>query len=119
MSSNQLEYKPGSANHVVDALSRKVKLASMTSQPQGDIMDLLREGLQHDPVAKSLIALAHEGKTKRFWVKDDLLYTKGRRFYMPKWGNLRRDLIKECHDTKWARHPRQRRTRALLESAYY
>ena len=61
-----LEYKPGSANHEADALSRKAKLASMTSQPQGDIMDLLREGLQHDPVAKSLIALAHEGKTKRF-----------------------------------------------------
>ncbi|RVW49000.1 Retrovirus-related Pol polyprotein from transposon 297 [Vitis vinifera] len=60
-----LEYKPGSANHVADALSRKAELASM-SQPQGDIMDLLREGLQHDPVAKSLIALAHEGKTKRF-----------------------------------------------------
>ncbi|RVW59550.1 Transposon Tf2-12 polyprotein [Vitis vinifera] len=90
-----LEYKPGSANHVADALSRKAELASMTSQPQGDIVDLLREGLQHDPVAKSLIALAHEGKTKR------------------------RNLIKECHDTKWAGHPGQRRTRALLESAYY
>ncbi|RVX13859.1 RNA-directed DNA polymerase-like [Vitis vinifera] len=72
-----LEYKPGSANHVADALSRKAELASITSQPQGDIMDLLREGLQHDPVAKSLIALAHEGKTKRFWVEDGLLYTKG------------------------------------------
>ncbi|RVW25255.1 Transposon Tf2-2 polyprotein [Vitis vinifera] len=114
-----LEYKPGSANHVADALSRKVELASMTSQPQGDIIDLLREGLQHDPVAKSLIALAHEGKTKRFWVEDGLLYTKGRRLYVPKWGNIRRNLIKECHDTKWAGHPGQRRTRALLESAYY
>ncbi|RVW69256.1 Transposon Tf2-8 polyprotein [Vitis vinifera] len=71
----------------------------MTSQPQGNIMDLLREGLQHDPVAKSLIALAHEGKTKRFWMEDDLLYTKGRRLYVPKWGNIRRNLIKECHDT--------------------
>ncbi|RVW74338.1 Transposon Ty3-G Gag-Pol polyprotein [Vitis vinifera] len=91
----------------------------MTSQPQGNIMDLLREGLQHDPVAKSLIALAHEGKTKRFWMEDDLLYTKGRRLYVPKWGNIRRNLIKECHDTKWAGHPGQRRTRALLESAYY
>nr|CAN62036.1 hypothetical protein VITISV_019703 [Vitis vinifera] len=38
-----LEYKPGTANHVADALSRKAKLASMTSQPQGDIMDILRE----------------------------------------------------------------------------
>ena len=29
------------------------------------------------------------------------------------------NLIKECHDTKWARHPRQQSTRALLELAYY
>ena len=115
-----LEYKLGNANHVANALSRKAELlASMTSQPQGDIMDLLREGLQHDPVAKSLIALAQEGKTKRFWVEDGLLYTKGRRLYVPKWGNIRWNLIKECHDTKWARHPGQRRTRALLKSAYY
>ena len=73
-----LEYKPRRTNHVVDALSRKAELASMTSQPQGDIMDLLRERLQHDPMAKSLIVLAHERKTKPFWVEDDLLYTKGR-----------------------------------------
>ena len=40
-------------------------------------MDLLNEGLQHDPKAKSLIALTHEGTSKRFWVENDLLYTKG------------------------------------------
>ncbi|RVW77954.1 Retrovirus-related Pol polyprotein from transposon 17.6 [Vitis vinifera] len=72
-----LEYKPRRANHVADALSRKTKLASMMSQPQGDIMDLLREGLQHDPVAKSLIALAHEGKTKRNVMKPSGLGTLG------------------------------------------
>ena len=81
-------------------------------------MDLLKEELQHDLVAKSLIALAHEGKTKRFWVENDLLYTKGRRLYVPKWGNIRQNLI-EYHDTKWAGHLGQRRTRALLELAYY
>ncbi|RVW86102.1 RNA-directed DNA polymerase-like [Vitis vinifera] len=37
--------------------------------------------------------------------EDGLLYTKGRRLYVPKWGNIRRNLIKECHDTKWAGHP--------------
>ena len=91
----------------------------MTSQPQGEMVDLIEEGLQHDPVAKSLITLAHEGKTRRFWVQDCLLYTKGKRLYVPKWGSIRRNLIKEWHDSKWAGHPGQRRTRALLESAYY
>ncbi|RVW63081.1 Transposon Tf2-11 polyprotein [Vitis vinifera] len=85
----------------------------MTSQPQGDIMDLLREGLQHDPVAKSLIALAHEGKLSGFrWRMT--YFTLRETTHVPKWGNIRQNLIKECHDTKWAGHPGQRRTRALL-----
>ena len=79
-----LEYKPGIANHVADALSRKAELASMTSQPQEEMMDLIREGLQHDPIAKSLITLAHEGKTRRFWEEDGLLFNKGKRLYVPK-----------------------------------
>ena len=91
----------------------------MTSQPQGEMVDLIKEGLQHDPVAKSLITLAPEGKTRRFWVEDGLLYTKGKRLYVLKWGSIRRNLIKECHDSKWAGHSGQRRTRALLESVYY
>ena len=72
-----LEYKPRSTNHVANALSRKAELASMMSQPQGDIMDLLKKGMQHDPKAKSLIALTYAGKSKRSWVEDDLFYTKG------------------------------------------
>ena len=82
-------------------------------------MDLIREGLQHDPIAKNLITLAHEGKTRRFWEEDCLLFTKGKRLYVPKWGSIRKNLIKESHDSKWAGHPGQRRTRALLESVYY
>ena len=113
-----LEYKPGKANLVADALSRKAELAAM-SRIQGELLTLIKEGTEHDPLAKQLVSLVQQGKSKRFWVEDGLLYTKGRRVYVPKWGNLRRNLIKECHDTKWAGHPGQRRTRALLESAYY
>nr|XP_048326679.1 uncharacterized protein LOC125421524 [Ziziphus jujuba var. spinosa] len=70
-------------------------------------------------IAKQLLQLAMEGKTKRFWIEDGLLYTKGRRIYVPWWDNIRKNLIKECHDTKWAGHPGQKRTRALLETNYY
>ncbi|KAE8704058.1 hypothetical protein F3Y22_tig00110461pilonHSYRG00023 [Hibiscus syriacus] len=70
-------------------------------------------------MTRELVKLASDGKTQRFWVEDDLLYTKGRQIYVPKWDNLRRDLIKECHDTKWAGHPGQKRTMALLETTYF
>ncbi|KAL5808962.1 hypothetical protein ACOSQ3_029653 [Xanthoceras sorbifolium] len=116
------EYKdvmPGKANLVADALSRKAELATMRSAPQGEVISLINEGLQHDSLGKSLVGLANDGKTKRFWVQDDLLYTVGNRLYVPKFGNLRKNLIKECHDTKWAGHPGQQRTRALLEATYY
>ena len=39
-----LEYKQGTANHVADALSRKAELAAMTSQPEGEMVDLIKEG---------------------------------------------------------------------------
>ncbi|KAI5667635.1 hypothetical protein M9H77_17488 [Catharanthus roseus] len=73
-----LEYKPGKANVVADALSHKVELASIR-----------------------------------------MLYTKGNRLFAPKWENLRRELIKECHDSKWAGHPGMKRTLALLKTTYY
>ena len=72
-----------------------------------------------DPQDQSIIALIREGKTRRFWLDEDLLYTKGRRICVPKWGNLRRELIKECHDSLWAGHPGIKRTLALLKSIYY
>ncbi|GJY15251.1 transposon Tf2-12 polyprotein [Tanacetum coccineum] len=88
----QLEYKPGKANV---------------------------EGLEHDPLAKKLIALAKDERTQRFWLKGDMLFTKGDRLYVPKWGDLRRAILKECHDSKWAGHPGITRTLALVEGTYY
>ncbi|KAE8726163.1 Detected protein of unknown function [Hibiscus syriacus] len=113
-----LEYKPGKANVVADALSRKTELDAI-SLAKGTVLKCIKEGLELDPLTRELVKLASDGKTQRFWVGDGLLYTKGRRIYVPKWDNLRRDLIKECHDTKWAGHLGQKRTMSLLETAYF
>nr|GEW83523.1 reverse transcriptase domain-containing protein [Tanacetum cinerariifolium] len=88
----QLEYKPGKANV---------------------------EGLEHDPLAKKIIALATDGKTQRFWLKGDMLFTKGDRLYVPKWGDLRRVILKECRDLKWDGHLGIKRTLELVEDTYY
>lgn len=78
-----LEYKSGKPNVVGDALSRKAEFVAM-SQVQGEIMVRVWEELERDLVTKELRKLAEEGKTQRYWVEDGLLYTKGRRLYVPK-----------------------------------
>ena len=43
---------------------------------------------------------------------------KGERWYVPK-GGLRRELLWETHDDRWAGHPGEERTLALLAKFYY
>ncbi|GJR85442.1 cytochrome P450 78A7-like protein [Tanacetum coccineum] len=63
----QLEYKPGKANVVADALSRKAEFAAITQA--------------------------------QFFLQD----------------RIKRAILKECHDSKWAGHPGITRTLALIE----
>ncbi|KZV49681.1 hypothetical protein F511_16615 [Dorcoceras hygrometricum] len=49
-----LEYKPGKANVVADALSRKSELAAL-SLAKGEIKGRIKEGLEHDPMARELV----------------------------------------------------------------
>ncbi|GJR65635.1 putative nucleotidyltransferase, ribonuclease H [Tanacetum coccineum] len=112
----QLEYKPGKANVVADALSHKTEFAAIA---QFFLQDRIKEGLEHDPLAKKITSLAKDGKTQRFWLKGDMLFTKGDRLYVSKWGDLRRVILKACHDSRWAGHPGIKRTLALVEGTYY
>lgn len=67
-------------------------------------------------MARSLMQLAQEGKTRRFWIKDGLLITitRGNCLYVSKVGDLRKEILRECHA---AGHPR--RTLALIARGDY
>ncbi|KAE8694701.1 RNA-directed DNA polymerase-like protein [Hibiscus syriacus] len=52
-------------------------------------------------------------------VEGELLYHRGHRLFVPRYGKLRKELMKECHDSKWAGHPGVDRTLALLSEQYY
>lgn len=93
-----LENKCGKTNLVADALNRKGELATIT-QAQGEILNLICEGMENYPLARNLVNMAKEGKTKRFWEDDEFLYTTRGRIYVSKWKNVGRSLIKECHNS--------------------
>ncbi|PKI57042.1 hypothetical protein CRG98_022546 [Punica granatum] len=86
-----MEYTPGKNNAVADALSRRVELAAI-SRLESPLLGRIKEGLQHEAKARILLELAREGK---------------------------REILRECHDSKWAGHPGIHRTLALVEERYY
>ncbi|WMV33117.1 hypothetical protein MTR67_026502 [Solanum verrucosum] len=75
LGTRSLEHKLGKHNQVADALSRK---------EMGQVKD---------------------GTKRRYWIEDDLLHFKGGRIVVPNGGVLRKDLMKEAHDTTRAGHP--------------
>ncbi|KAK2977561.1 hypothetical protein RJ640_007036 [Escallonia rubra] len=97
----------------------KEEKLSTTSKAKGEIIKLIKEGLQRDPLAKELLQLVKSGKTQRYRVKGDLLYTKDGRVYVPKWRDLRKMVIRGSHDTQSTVHPGHRRTYALVTAAYF
>ena len=122
----RFEHTSGKTNLAADALSHKVELAHLkilastsVAQVATCIRSKIKQELAKDPTALALIDLVRQGKTRQFWVEDELLWTKGPRLFVPKAGELRKGLMKECHDTLWAGHPGWRRTHALLRQGYY
>ena len=60
----KMDYKPGKANVVVDAFSRKAEFAAIAaSTPQSSFVEHIKDGLRQDKLALNLLKLTKEGKT--------------------------------------------------------
>ncbi|KAA0059227.1 reverse transcriptase [Cucumis melo var. makuwa] len=66
--------------------------------------NIIREFIQKDPFTQAVVALVKVGKTRQFWVEEDLLLAKGNRLYVSRAENLRKKLLHECDDMLWAGH---------------
>ena len=115
------EHKARKTNQVADALSRRAELATLrrvplmsTTKVTTDIRKSIEKNLKKDPHAVSIMKLVEDGKSKYFWLENRALVTKGPRLFVPRIGDLRQRLIRECHDTLWADNPSWQRTFALL-----
>jgi hypothetical protein len=114
------EHKLGRHNQMADVLSRKSvdEMVTTLFRVESNFLDRNREMSKQDPAYLKLAEQVKKGIVRQYWLEDGLLYTKGHRLYIPTRG-LRRDLLKESHDSKWAGHTGIERMYALLSRSYY
>ena len=88
------------------------------SEVISDFNERIKKAAGLDADYEKLRQQVKNGETKKYWLENDLLMFKGGRLYVAM-GGLRRELLKETHDAKWAGHPGEERTMALLSRSCY
>lgn len=63
--------------------------------------------------------MARDGKTRKFGVEDELLLTIKNHMYVPKKDNLRWEVLRKFHDSKWEGNLGTHRTNGIIERSYY
>ena len=96
--------------------------SSRTTQHCGciilDFNERIKQATRLDAGYEKLRQQVRNGETKKYWFAGELLMFKGGRLYVMM-GGLRKELLKETHDVKWAGHPGEERTMTLLSRSYY
>jgi hypothetical protein len=131
----EINYHPGKANVVADALSRKstVELATLgISQPrlikeftemglevvgegipvhlanlmvQSELLARIKATQLEDPECAKIKQLLAEGKAKEFCLKKDGLFTHFKQVCVPGIEELRKEIISEAHHSPYTVHP--------------
>ncbi|KAJ1419267.1 Chromo-like domain superfamily [Sesbania bispinosa] len=113
-----IEYKPGKENIVDDSLSHSFLMA--WSQPQFQILPMVREAIAADEKMKDILDLCHKGKSPHpnYTVNDNLLYCKNR-LVVPPQHALISQILKEFHSSLIGGHSGFTRTFARIAQFYW
>jgi hypothetical protein len=88
-----------------------------------DVRCNIRAKLDSDPIAQSIITLLTSKTTDKrqlhAWERTDNTLTYHGRLYVPDDDNMRRTILRLCHDAIAAGHPGQLRTQDLVMRDFY
>eukprot|EP00250_Pteridium_aquilinum_P021954 c25270_g3_i1 orf=3378-4424(+) len=115
----KLKYKPGKDNVVADALSRRAHLVSAQVLSSFDLIKAIKSGYSEDELVANYLAGGEQKSLTHISVRDGLIYYKQQRLYVPAAGGLRRNLLREHHDTLWAGHLGQEKTMELVAQSFF
>ncbi|KAL0447298.1 UNVERIFIED_CONTAM: Transposon Ty3-I Gag-Pol polyprotein, partial [Sesamum latifolium] len=87
-----IDYHPGKANIIADALSRKT-------------VDQLADAQDKDPYLQKIKTKVQEGKNDQFVIQNDGTLLNGKRMCVPNVEELRTEIMHEAHYAPYAMHP--------------
>ncbi|KAL0453992.1 UNVERIFIED_CONTAM: Transposon Tf2-11 polyprotein [Sesamum latifolium] len=97
-----IDYHPGKANIVADALSRKT-VDQLAVKPS--LKDKIKDAQDKDPYLQKMKTRVQEGKNDQFVIQNDGTLLNGKRICVPNVEGLRTEIMHEAHYAPYAMHP--------------